>query len=170
MNGRGLYGNGFPALNQQQSRFTHPAYQVQSDRQADELMDESAFERAFDAANSHIQQMDDQRQKETVEAARIANRDAIKNPFHDFFEAVASLPPRPDRILKEALKDAQVSEAANDADELARTAGQLLDNLKHDQSQKFQQSNFLSLMRQLRDREVKVEGDKLVEVSTTPPV
>ena len=55
----------------------------------------------------------------------------------------------------------------NDADELARTAGQLLDNLKHDKSQKFQNSNFLSLMRQLRDREIRVEGDKLVDVSTS---
>ena len=48
-----------------------------------------------------------------------------------------------------------------EADELARTAGHLLDNLRHEQSQKFQQSNFLELMRQLRDKEVMVEGDKI---------
>lgn len=52
-----------------------------------------------------------------------------------------------------------------DADELAKTAGQLLDSLKHEQSQKFQQSNFLALMRQLRDKEVRVEGDKMVDVN-----
>ncbi|KAK8216250.1 hypothetical protein IWZ01DRAFT_430709 [Phyllosticta capitalensis] len=53
-------------------------------------------------------------------------------------------------------------------EELARTAGQLLDSVAHDTSQKFQQSNFLALMRKLRDHEVRVEGDKVVEVSTSP--
>ena len=56
-------------------------------------------------------------------------------------------------------------ERSDEADELARTAGTLLENVQHDRSQKFQQSSFLSLMRQLRDREVRVEGDKLVDVS-----
>lgn len=54
--------------------------------------------------------------------------------------------------------------ALDDGDELARTAGTLLESVKHDHSQKFQQSSFLSLMRQLRDREVRVEGDKIVDV------
>ena len=51
-----------------------------------------------------------------------------------------------------------------EADELAKTAGNLLENVKHDHSFKFQDSNFLSLMRQLRDKEVKVEGDSIVQV------
>ena len=54
---------------------------------------------------------------------------------------------------------------SDDADALAETATQLLENVKDDTSSKFQQSNFLTLMRQLRDREVHVEGDKLVQVS-----
>ena len=59
-----------------------------------------------------------------------------------------------------------------EAEELARTAGQLLDKLKHEKSEKFQQSNFLSLMRQLRDKEVRVEGEKIVDVSKPlfPPI
>ena len=68
----------------------------------------------------------------------------------------------------------QQSELAADteADELARTAGHILDNLKHEQSQKFQKSNFLELMRQLRDKEVRVEGDKISvsAASVTPRV
>lgn len=70
-----------------------------------------------------------------------------------------------DKILDEVPKDERDQRARNEADELARTAGELLDNVKHDQSQKFRESNFLSLMRQLRDREVQVEGDKIVDVS-----
>ena len=53
-----------------------------------------------------------------------------------------------------------------EADELSRTAGQLIETLKSEQSDKFKQSNFLQLMRQLRDKEVRVEGDQMVSVST----
>ena len=55
-----------------------------------------------------------------------------------------------------------------DTDELSRTAGELLEKVQHDQSHKFQESKFLALMRQLRDKEVRVEGDKMVDVSNPP--
>lgn len=54
-------------------------------------------------------------------------------------------------------------------DELAQTAADLLDKISHEKSSKFQNSAFLGLMRKLADREVKVEGDKMVEVSTFKP-
>ncbi|KAF2686526.1 hypothetical protein K458DRAFT_298011 [Lentithecium fluviatile CBS 122367] len=62
----------------------------------------------------------------------------------------------------------------NDDDEMADTAGRLLERVADNTSEKFQNSQFLTLMRKLRDREVKVEGDKMVEVSaqsssTQPP-
>lgn len=49
-------------------------------------------------------------------------------------------------------------------DELAQTAADLLDKVSHDQSEKFQNSNFLDLMRKLKNREVQVEGDQMVAV------
>ena len=49
-------------------------------------------------------------------------------------------------------------------DELSRTAGQLLDSVGDNQSQKFQNSSFLALMRRLRNKEVTVSGDKMVEM------
>ena len=70
-----------------------------------------------------------------------------------------------DTILDESSRQSQQHSNADDADELARTAGNLLDNVKGDTSKKFQESNFLSLMRQLRDREVTVDGDRIVDVS-----
>ena len=69
-----------------------------------------------------------------------------------------------DTIVDEAQENAQ--HHSDQSDVLARTAGQLLENLKHEQDPKFQQSNFLSLMRQLRDKEVRVEGNQMVEVSS----
>jgi len=58
----------------------------------------------------------------------------------------------------------------NDDDEMAETAGQLLERVADNTSEKFQKSQFLELMRRLRDREVRVEGDKMVEVSPQPSV
>lgn len=72
------------------------------------------------------------------------------------------------RIGADAILAKSESEALNpqvEADELSRTAGHLLDTLKDEKNAKFQQSSFLTLMRQLRDREVKVDGDKMVPVS-----
>lgn len=53
----------------------------------------------------------------------------------------------------------------NDEDEMAETAGRLLERVADNTSEKFQNSQFLELMRRLRDREVRVEDDKIVEVN-----
>ncbi|KAG6831687.1 hypothetical protein H0H92_008330 [Tricholoma furcatifolium] len=50
-----------------------------------------------------------------------------------------------------------------DGDDLARTAGLLLENVRDEQNPKFQKSQFLDLMRKLRDRDVIVEGNQMVE-------
>lgn len=49
-----------------------------------------------------------------------------------------------------------------DPDELARAAGKVIDAVRHEQNPKFKNSEFLGLMKQLRDREVVVEGDKMI--------
>ncbi|KAJ5557469.1 hypothetical protein N7494_001384 [Penicillium frequentans] len=59
----------------------------------------------------------------------------------------------------------QTEARAQDADALARAAGQILTSVSHDQSEKFQQSNFLALMRRIRDREVEVKGDDFAETA-----
>lgn len=51
----------------------------------------------------------------------------------------------------------------DDGDELARTAALLLENVKHEKNPKFQNSQFLGLMKQLRDGQVIVEGNQMVE-------
>ena len=68
-------------------------------------------------------------------------------------------------VEREKIKEEE-NQRQKEADELSRTAGQLLDSLSHEQNQKFKESSFMALMRQLRDKEVSVEGDKIVDVST----
>ncbi|EWC44009.1 hypothetical protein DRE_01361 [Drechslerella stenobrocha 248] len=77
--------------------------------------------------------------------------------------------PLPDTPLvaeaEEPLQETQDNnDADRDADELARTAGQLVDTLSQDTSRKFQESQFIALMKKLRDKTVKVEDGKMVEV------
>lgn len=52
-------------------------------------------------------------------------------------------------------------------DDLAATAGELLDRVSDNRSQKFIDSTFLAFMERIRDREVRVEGDKFVDVDST---
>ncbi|KAH9935331.1 uncharacterized protein B0H18DRAFT_975387 [Fomitopsis serialis] len=49
----------------------------------------------------------------------------------------------------------------HDGDELARIAGELVDTVRDAANPKFKNSEFLGLMRQLRDGEVVVDGDKM---------
>ena len=49
-------------------------------------------------------------------------------------------------------------------DQLARTAGELLEKLASNKTSKFQNSAFLSLMRRVRDKEVRVEGEDMIDV------
>ncbi|KAF8549981.1 TPR-like protein [Imleria badia] len=53
------------------------------------------------------------------------------------------------------------------ADEMARLAAQVIDSVKHEQNPKFQKSEFMQLMRQLRDGEVIVEKDAIVPKDAT---
>ena len=130
---------------------------------------DAALERAFDAVSKELKHSEEREQGQKTEHGHEASlMDDLSGMYMQSSElrgAVLTEPIGSDRILDEVPKPEREQQARNDADELARTAGELLENLKHDHSQKFRESNFLSLMRQLRDREVQVEGDKIVDVS-----
>ena len=163
--------------------------QEQPCKQADEFYDEAAFEKAFENAKSdmrlHEQGMQlDQDLYRTEEAGatlddtakqfassvgdmRLHEEDTEPLHYpHDTEDRRFDFRPEDFEPLdREGEEEKLKNHEDPAADELARTAGQLLENVKGDQSRKFQESSFLSLMRQLRDREVRVEGDKFVHVS-----
>jgi len=157
------YGYVGGIIPQQDTMLSPIAQQKQPERQVDDIYDEAAFERAFENARSemHLQQTDTQLDQDlyrTEEAGRKLN--STEDDTWRDHHCIGS-----DRILEEAEENKDKSNDETDADELARTAGLLLENVKDDQSRKFQESSFLALMRQLRDKEIRVEGDKLVDVS-----
>ncbi|KAF9891283.1 hypothetical protein FE257_004847 [Aspergillus nanangensis] len=141
-----------------------PAQDTMMNQQSStETFDESAFEAAFEQAREDmasqaanvVQEQSDEHATETIH---------LENT------TTPSLPQETVRIGSDTIPQTNRDDTqgrVNDADELARTAGHLLDSVRHDQSQKFQNSNFLALMRRIRDREVQVEGDEFREVSTS---
>ena len=196
------------------------AQQKQPERHAEDIFDEAAFERAFDAAKKEAEEYSlpkestDVGSRENIDLRISAEEGLIQSDggttkheqlerSHDlndtsFDEFLYSadvqmhdeLPMGPgmqnfdvDAFLASGTADDGDFETPNnlaststaqqedrlrdeqEANELSYTAGQLLDNLKDEQSQKFKESSFLALMRQLRDKEVRVEGDKMVDVS-----
>ncbi|KAK3621716.1 hypothetical protein LTR56_022608 [Elasticomyces elasticus] len=75
---------------------------------------------------------------------------------------------RMEALMKESHAKEEEQRAKAESDALAATAQELLSKVEDNKSDKFRNSQFLTLMRKLRDREVKVEGDKMVEnVSTS---
>ena len=155
------YGYTGGLISEDQSTLSARAKQKQPEMQIEDSFDEAAFENAFEAATAEFQQAE----KEELQHDATAYQDLYAGQSPETESWMEQTRIGADRISEDARKKEKHHNNHDEADELARTAGQLLENVRGDQSQKFRESNFLSLMRQLRDREVRVEGDKLVDVS-----
>ena len=68
-------------------------------------------------------------------------------------------------LFEQQPEQKQEQPSLNDEDEMAETAGRLLERVADNQSEKFQNSQFFQLMRKLRDHEVRVQEDKIVQVN-----
>lgn len=134
--------------------------EVSTNHAPTETFDESAFEAAFEQASADM-----------VSQANGVTQQDKENPETEQPSTIETERREDIKIGSDNIPNTDHEDAKsqpNDADELARTAGQLLDSVRHDQSQKFKESNFLALMRRIRDREIQVEGDEFREVSTSP--
>lgn len=151
-----MYNNSMSFQQLQQNISTQQQAQPQQ-------FDESAFEAAFAQARADL---DTQGTEETT-TTKTENPEEMKDPEPSTMEAThEDIRIGSDLIPQTEQEDPQ--NKTHDADALAQTAGQLLDSVQHEQSEKFQQSNFLALMRRIRDREVQVEGEEFREVSSNP--
>lgn len=146
--------------------------------------DEAAFAKAFDQAHEDMMGVEETTQEheivqeesieelvEKIEQAAEQGASQMLNESSDDLEQFEEF--NPGRIHggdiehdpQQWLNEDQQSEERpqEDDDALAATAQELLEKVEHNQSDKFKNSQFLDLMRKLRDREVRVEGDKMVE-------
>jgi hypothetical protein len=148
----------------------------QSHQRAEPVYDEAAFADAFEQASQHAQAMLTE-QPEADGALQHPGSDLLHKDVvpmrhsalgHEFPSLVTSADSTPIRIGSDAIpyqdqKTRTHDQDYRDADELARTAGHLLSSIQHDTSDKFQNSQFLALMRKIRDGEVRVEGEEFKE-------
>jgi hypothetical protein len=154
----GTMGYSYPTFHAPapQSQYQQPAQAVAASKHAQ--ISDVDFEAAFADALAHAQEMDQSREQqlpaETTEPQ--LNQDEKIRIGSDALHYVERHERTPDQHI-------------TDADDLARTAGQLLNSVSHDTSEKFQNSQFLSLMRKIRDREVEVRNSDLHDKSTGLP-
>jgi hypothetical protein len=153
--------------------------QQQSQMQAEPMYDEAGFADAFEQASQRAQEMvEEGGETETLlqrEDSDLLHKDAIPmdSELESNLPSLMSVPsPTQIRIGSDTIpyqeqKTRTPDQDSRDADELARTAGQLLTSVEHDTSDKFQNSQFLALMRKIRDGEVKVQGEEFKETYGT---
>lgn len=154
-----------------QPQFMGGQFQQES-QQAAEVFDDAAFARAFEEAAKAEEAKETEAQSQAQDLSQATQEVQLDASAEQFMsaspvlESDASIPGQA-RIGADLIHNPSDSPEPQpeDPDALARTAGQLLDSVRSNTSQKFQNSEFLQLMRQFRDREVQVEGDKIVERS-----
>ncbi|TGO44576.1 hypothetical protein BCON_0494g00020 [Botryotinia convoluta] len=137
-----------------------------------EVFDDAAFARAFEqAANAESERL--QQQELESQAASVQHEEThALDQLHVTKEAELELDRVEKQLLGQSLLGADTIQDPATAtpeqnthapDALSRTAGELLSSVSNNQSEKFQNSQFLQLMRQFRDKEVTVEGDEVVD-------
>jgi hypothetical protein len=122
-------------------------------QQADNRFESMDFESAFEAASQDW--LESERQLDELTGGTV-NR--------DLFSAESTMQPEP-MLEQDQRPQEEVEDPKEESDALARTAGELLDNVSQDTSDKFAKSSFLALMRRLRDKEVTVDGQNFINVS-----
>lgn len=131
-----------------------------------EVFDDEAFARAFDAAARQEVAEQEQGHELGVVGEDIMLHESVEGLLGS--EGVNENRIGADLIHDPSQSNPQERTNQDDADALARTAAHLLDSVKDNQSEKFQNSQFLELMRQLRDKQVMVDGDKIVDTQAVP--
>ncbi|OQO05049.1 hypothetical protein B0A48_08069 [Cryoendolithus antarcticus] len=159
------------------SNFSQPAFapivQGKGKAAVTEDFDEAAFERAFDLARDDMMtdaEVSLDMQENAVQTEAVVDNvlqssgDRTHVTMHDV-DGVHSLERSAGGIIENVQNPEQEQRVddGRDDDALAATAQDLLEKVENNKSDKFQNSQFLNLMRKLRDREVKVRGDKMVE-------
>lgn len=153
-----------------------------------DAFDEAAFERAFDMAREDMM-ADEEVETQGLTAESVLNavdtttaqpqldQDMPVFKAEDIFADIKDLPQVeqvPVMQQEQPIEETVMEQPAHDDDALAATAQELLHKVEHNQSDKFKNSQFLGLMRKLADRQVRVEGDKMVETvsptATSPAI
>jgi hypothetical protein len=169
-------------MNYNAQSFTPQSQSSIAQQKQPEAFDDEAFARAFEEAARNEEMLAQERQdsdmRQNTEAEQhievgqdqgvelgqdiLINESASRLLSSDSEKLAQQARIGADQIHDPAAPQKDQQRDESDQDALARTAGQLLTSVRNDKSEKFQNSQFLELMRRVRDREVTVAGDKFV--------
>lgn len=144
--------------------------QHQQAQQQDAQVSQADFDAAFEEAMLEVEREQQAQEQERLQNEILEHHDNQSITINEETELPQTTLEKSDiRIGSDTIDYTEQEDRANrtpdqeqrDADELARTAGQLLTLVQHDTSAKFQNSQFLDLMRRIRDREVEVLDNDL---------
>ena len=166
MGGFGFGMQGSSSLNGTGASQTETAQAMPQQQHVEDMFDEAAFERAFEAATLEMQDARIDAQQESVDPHQQLSFDDTAQRLQ---ESLDDLDRMGADAITESIEEEVQQPKSDDGDELARTAGELLNSVKDNQSEKFQQSSFLALMRQLRDKEVVVDGNEMHAMEVNHP-
>lgn len=151
----------YPITNDVDRIFNHlhqnllPPYQQVSE----EILDEDDFSRAFDlAAELEKETVQGKLQDSIGKNQGLPTGETLSNqssPLEDNVR-LTQVPLGADTIENEDIT------REDDQDSLSQTASRLLSSVDNDQSKKFQNSQFLELMRRFRDKEATIQGDQII--------
>lgn len=134
----------------QNTGFQQQQQQQEMSMQQHVQMADVDFDAAFQEAYAHAQEMDQQ-----------LKGDEVMQPLETMIEQPQGIKIGSDTILQRERTERTADHDKRDSDALARTAGHLLSTVQDDMSTKFQNSQFLNLMRLIRDRQVQVRNNDL---------
>ncbi|KAH7383640.1 hypothetical protein BKA64DRAFT_712518 [Cadophora sp. MPI-SDFR-AT-0126] len=137
---------------------------AQQTQQPVEASDE-AFARAFEEAEraAALEAEQEISQEQSVEMGQdILINESAERLMEDSSDLLDQQRIGADTIHDPLDQNSEAREQQDNPDDLSKTAGQLLNSVQKDQSSKFQNSQFLQLMRLFRDKEATVEGDQVV--------
>jgi len=169
-------------MNYNTQSFTPQSQSSIAQQKQPEAFDDEAFARAFEEAARNEEMLAQERQenemRQDTEAEQhvevgqdqgvelgqdiLINESASRLLSSDSEKLAQQFRIGADQIHDPAAPQKDQQRDESDQDALARTAGQLLTSVRNDRNEKFQNSQFLELMRRVRDREVMVAGDKFV--------
>lgn len=140
-----------------QMEVEQPAYEAGASTADFDIDQETHVDKARRAAMEALRPHQ-RRLSQDLEAQR---RESISQELKNF-ERLQDEPLVEEVVIQEDAEQIEQHQQDDD-DALAATAKELLEKVEHNKTDKFKNSQFLNLMRKLRDREMKVEGDQMIE-------
>ncbi|KAB8339139.1 hypothetical protein FH972_022075 [Carpinus fangiana] len=170
MHGSSLEQSGFSQKGKEKEAFDDAAFERAFEMHASQAFEEQAQFEAQEQASREAAAADELHRTQEQQSAR-SHYEASMDPLKEWAQAIKENEVEEtihnieaERLREEPVQEAQQHLAPPDVDQdLARTAGELLERVADDQNEKFLNSEFFSLMRRVRDGEATIRDGQMLD-------